>query len=282
MKDVDIEERSPELILECQLNKVVSVEWYRFATQLTSITDEQHIFIEQDGLVHRLILKNIQLDDNGTYSCRYPSHNAESSCKVRVTELPLAFVQTLNENAEVTENDDLVLNVELNKVTPLKYEWLKDGVVLESDDRIKFTVIAEKYQLKLTDAKLEDQGRYTFRILDKSLETQTDVKVNELPIYFTRHLKETLNVMENTVNYQYDCEINKEKKVAQWFKDDDSQPLTNNDEVVIQVEGRVHRLVFLAVQLKHSGKYTCRFTDEIQSVGTLHVEGKIHRENFID
>ncbi|CAF4444431.1 unnamed protein product, partial [Rotaria magnacalcarata] len=73
LADIDVQERSSEIVLECELNKSVHVEWYRFATQLTSTTDDQRIFIEQNDLVYRLIIKNIQMDDQGTYTCLYPS-----------------------------------------------------------------------------------------------------------------------------------------------------------------------------------------------------------------
>lgn len=274
LADVDIQERSPELILECELNKSVHVEWYRFSTQLTSFTDEQRIIVEQDDLVHRLIIKNIQMDDNGTYTCRYPSQDVDSSCKVRVTELPLAIAQGLNEEYVITENDDLILNLELNKMNFLKYEWLKDGVVIENNDRIKMIVQGEKYQLRLTDGKLEDQGKYTFRVPEANVETSTNVQIKELAVYFTRELKETSTVMENTQAYRLDCEINKENKVAQWFKEGEAEPLVSNDDVQIQTAGRVHALVFTAMQLKHAGKYTCQFSDEIKSSGTLRVEGR--------
>ncbi|UJR23285.1 hypothetical protein I4U23_026301 [Adineta vaga] len=272
LKDVEIQERSSELILECELNKSVHVEWYRFSTELTSFTDEQRIILEHNDLIHRLIIKNIQMDDNGTYTCRYPSQNVDSSCKVHVTELPLAFVQSLNEEYVITENDDLILNLELNKMNFLKYEWLQDGVVIENNDHIKMSVQGEKYQLKITDGKLEDQGKYTFRIPEANLETQTNVQIKELAIYFTRQLKESTIVMENTTEYRLDCEINKEKKVAQWFKDDEQQALVSNEEIQIQTIGRIHALVFNSVKLKHAGKYTCQFSDDIKSSGALRVE----------
>ncbi|CAF3878648.1 unnamed protein product, partial [Adineta steineri] len=272
LTDVEVQERASELILECELNKNVHVEWYRLSTQLTSYTEEQRIILEQNDLVHRLIIKNIQMNDNATYSCRYPSQNVESSCKVHVTELPLGFVQGLNEEYVITENDDLILVVELNKMNLLQYEWLKDGVVIENNDHIRMNVQGEKYQLKLTDGKLDDQAKYTFRIPEVNLETSTNVKINELPIYFTRELKDITTAMENTQNYQYDCEINKENKIAQWFKDDEQQALVSNDEIKIQTIGRIHALVFNSVQTKHAGKYTCQFTDEIKSIGALRVE----------
>ena len=273
LADIEIQERSPELILECELNKSVHVEWYRFSTELTSFTDEQRIFIEHNDLIHRLIIKNLQIDDQGTYTCRYAHQNVDSSCKVRVTELPLAFVQNLNEQYAITENDDLILTIELNKVTPLKYEWLKDGNVLENNEHLKMSVHGEKYLLKVHDIKLDDQGKYAFRISEANLETQTNVQINELPVYFTRQLKDSSSIMENTREYQLDCEINKENKVAQWFKDDDKEPLKSNDEIQVKTIGRLHALVFNSVQLKHAGKYTCQFADEIKSIGALQIEG---------
>ncbi|CAF4626911.1 unnamed protein product, partial [Rotaria sp. Silwood2] len=112
LADIDIQERASELILECELNKSVHVEWYRFSTQLTSFTDEQRIFLEHNDLVHRLIIKNIQMDDQGTYTCLYPSQHVDSTCKVHVNELPLAIVQGFNDEYIITENDDLILNIE--------------------------------------------------------------------------------------------------------------------------------------------------------------------------
>jgi titin len=281
LADVDIQERAPELILECELNKSVHVEWYRFSTQLTSFTDEQRIILEHNDLIHRLIIKNIQMDDNGTYTCRYPSQHVDSTCKVHVNELPLAIAQGLNDEYTITENDDLILHIELNKMNFLKYEWVKDGVVIESNDHFKMTVQGEKYQLRITDGKLDDQGKYTFRIPEANLETNTNVQIKELAIYFTRHLKDSTTIMENTRDYHYDCEINKEKKIAQWFKDDEQQPLISNDEITIQTIGRIHALVFSSVQIKHAGKYTCQFSEDIKSIGTLKVEGMDLRKERI-
>jgi hypothetical protein len=274
LNDIDIQERASELILECELNKSVHVEWYRFSTEITSFTDEQRIFIEHNDLVHRLIIKNLQMDDNGTYTCRYSPQHVDSLCKVRVTELPLAIVQNLNDEYLITENDDLILNIELNKITFLKFEWLKDGEILENNERIKMLNQGEKYQLKLHDIKLEDQGKYTFRISEANLEANTNVQIKELAIYFTRPLKDISTIMENTRDYQLDCEINKEKKMAQWFKDDEQQALISNEEIQIKVNGRIHALVFSSIQLKHAGKYTCQFSEDIKSIGALQVEGR--------
>lgn len=272
LTDVEIQERVPELVLECELNKSVHVEWYRFSTELTSFTDEQRIFIEHNDLVHRLIIKNIQMDDNATYTCRYSPQHVDSLCKVRVNELPLAFAQNLNDEYTITENDDLILSVELNKITFLKFEWLKDGIVIENNERIKMSNQGEKYQLKLHDIKLDDQGKYTCRVLEANIESNTNVQVKELAIYFTRQLKDLSTIMENIKDYQYDCEINKENKIAQWFKDDQSDALKSNDEYQIKTIGRIHAIIFNSVQLKHAGKYTCQFTEDIKSTGALQVE----------
>ena len=99
-------------------------------------------------------------------------------------------------------------------------------------------------------------------------------KSTKLAIYFTRHLKETSTIMENTHDYHLDCEINKEKKIAQWFKDGEQQALVSNDEIQINTNGRVHALVFSSIQLKHAGKYTCQFGEDIKSIGALQVEGR--------
>ncbi|CAF3389468.1 unnamed protein product [Rotaria socialis] len=272
LTDIDVQERSSEIVLECELNKCVHVEWYRFATQLTSTTDDQRIFIEQNDLVYRLIIKNIQMDDQGTYTCLYPSQRVDSTCKVHVNELPLAFVQGLNEEYIVTENDDLILSVELNKMTPLKCEWLKDGLPIENNEHAKMTVQGERYQIKLLDVKVDDQAKYTFRINEVNLEGNTNVKINEIPIYFTRPLKDTSSIVEKTTDYRFDCEINKENKIAQWFKDDEQQALTSNDEVLVQSQGRIHSLIFNTIKLTHAGKYTCQFTEDIKSIGVLQVD----------
>ncbi|CAF5215972.1 unnamed protein product, partial [Rotaria magnacalcarata] len=212
------------------------------------------------------------MDDQGTYTCLYPSQRVDSTCKVHVNELPLAFVQGLNEEYIVTENDDLILSVELNKMTPLKCEWLKDGLPIENNEHVKMTVQGERYQIKLLDVKVDDQAKYTFRINEVNLEGNTNVKINEIPIYFTRPLKDTSSIVEKTTDYRFDCEINKENKIAQWFKDDEQQPLTSNDEILVQSQGRIHSLIFNTIKLTHAGKYTCQFTEDIKSIGVLQVD----------
>ncbi|CAF0907895.1 unnamed protein product, partial [Didymodactylos carnosus] len=268
LTDIEVEERTPTITLECECNKIVLVEWLRFATVLTPFTDENRIIIEQDEHVHRLIIKNVQMDDAATYTCRY-STDAQSSGKLRVTELPVAIVTPMTEEQTITENDDLVLTVELNKPNVQNIIWLKDGQVIDIDSpRFKRLVQGEKYSLKLVDSKLDDQGRYTCKIGDL-LETSTVVHVNELPVYFTEQLKDR-KILENSEQYHFDCEINKENKIATWYKD--QEQIVSGDECRIAVNGRIHSLVFSTVQLKHQGQYTIKFDENITSTANLTVE----------
>ena len=193
LTDIDIQERSPELVLECELNKSIHVEWYRFSTELTSFTDEQRIFIEHNDLIHRLIIKNIQMDDQGTYTCRYSPQHVDSSCKVHVNELPLAIIQNLNDEYTITENDDLILNIELNKTTSLKVEWLKDGIIIENTENIKMINQGEKYQLKIHDIKLDNQGKYTFRINEANLEGKYKCTNKRITYLFYKKFKRYIN-----------------------------------------------------------------------------------------
>lgn len=55
------------------------------------------------------------------------------------------------------------------------------------------------------------------------------------------------------------CQVSRSDAIAQWYKD--GVELKSSDNVLIEAENTLRRLIILSAQLSDSGTYTCRAGD---------------------
>lgn len=67
------------------------------------------------------------------------------------------------------------------------------------------------------------------------------------------------------------CEVSRSDAAAQWYKD--GVELTSSDNILIEAENVVRRLIIQSAQLSDSGTYTCRAGDNAL-IFKVNVRGK--------
>ncbi|XP_053721724.1 obscurin isoform X1 [Synchiropus splendidus] len=247
------------LALKCELSKPgVAVQWKKNRLPLRA---SRNCEMKQDGCSVQLLIKELKLEDSGSYICQ--AGRVETSARVTVKEIPLYFKEDLEE-VEAEEGDTVLLCCELSKagVSP---QWRKDGLPLRAGPKYEMKQDGGFIKLHIKHVKPEDGGSYTCEA--GSVKTVTTVAVKEPPVFFQIEL-ESLKMKEGGVA-SLCCEISKPGLLVQWKKN--QVPLRANRKYDIKQDGCLLQLLIKDLQVEDSGSYTCQ-VQNAETTATLTVK----------
>lgn len=165
-----------------------AIKWFLDGMEISEKRTEFKQF--DDGETYKLSLTNVTTDMHGKYSCVIKNDygKIEDECQVTVNcmckfncqlirhfKLNMCFffacigqpkIRKELKDIEVTENDTLLLEVEVYAVPEPKIVWFKDGQEVRSDARIKIqrdSQRLETYNLTLNLIKREEAGVYEMK-----------------------------------------------------------------------------------------------------------------------
>eukprot|EP00063_Salmo_salar_P021240 XP_013996075.1 PREDICTED: obscurin isoform X4 [Salmo salar] len=183
--------------------------------------------------------------------------------------LPATFKHDL-ESQEVEEGGSVTLHCELSK-PGLPVEWKKGTQVLKSGDKYQMKQKDCSVKLQICDLKPEDTGNYHCSTGD--LESSAYLKVNALPVIFTKDLQS--QEAEEGGSVTLHCEVSKPGVPVEWTKGEVGLCPCAKYEIV--QEGHSARLVIHSLDSEDSGSYTCDSGDR-KTTAKLSVKGRL-REN---
>ena len=161
IKDQTVYEKST-VEFTCELNKEVdAVKWYLDEEELLP---GDGIEIIKDGpLRHRLVIKDVMLDDAGEIKVK--AADASCTAELDVQELPVDFAVPLND-VSVMESETAEFVCELTKDVE-KVRWFLDEVELKESERVQFVKEDRKHKLLIRDCSIDDEGLITVQVEDK-------------------------------------------------------------------------------------------------------------------
>lgn len=247
------------LILECETSHYVSTKWYHNDKELTGM---DHRLVLQEDKVHKLIIKDTNLSDTGTYKCTIKNH--ETTSTVQVIERVPEFVRTAGDY-EAKELEPAILDVEITSDTA-DVTWLKDGQpIIEEPDRVQFVKDGKVRKLLIKTTTIHDEGEYTCILGDQ--ECKAEITIIELPPQIIKKLEDVTVAKGETATFE--IELTKGDAWVRWFKG--KKDLTLSDRVQLTIDGKRQTLKIFKTVPEDIAKYSCKVGDQI-STGKLIVE----------
>ncbi|KAM3929260.1 obscurin, partial [Leptodactylus fuscus] len=233
--------------LRCEVSaKMASVEWWKGGEKLQA----NHKYeMRQDGAVRELIIKNLELEDAGEYTCT--ARSKRSSASLSVTELNVTIVHGLKD-LSVVAGEDAIFRCDVSHDHTRDVEWKLQGISLEDNEMNEISVEKGKsHVLKLSSVTQEDSGIVTFRVGPHESTAELTVKA-PLPV-FTQQLSDVKVSEDSAVVLQ--CELSQPGVPLVWKKRDEQ--ISASAKYNLLDEGNVQILQIHHAKPEDSGTYSC-------------------------
>ncbi|XP_055070971.2 obscurin isoform X12 [Misgurnus anguillicaudatus] len=243
------------IILQCEISDPTSqVCWLKDGVQLQEQTG---LDIQSEGTMRTMIIQSAEPKHSGIYSCEAVDDRIAFKVDVAVPPAMFSAVPETEKNKSFEAGCPIILQCEISDPTAL-VQWYKDGLQLLPQSGVNIQTEHTTRTLVIQSAKLSDSGFYSCNTADDISEFFVDVKAP--PVTFAYISEDDLhrNIVEQDNLLLY-CEVSRSDAVAQWYKD--GVEIKSTDNVLIEVENIVRRLIILSAQLSDSGTYTCRAGD---------------------
>ncbi|XP_070364608.1 titin isoform X3 [Equus asinus] len=249
---------SQEAVFECEVaNPDSEGEWLRDGKHLPL---SKNIRSESDGHKRRLIIAASKLDDIGEYT--YKVATSKTSAKLKVEAVKIK--KTLK-NLTVTETQDAVFTVTLTHPNVKGVQWIRNGVVLESNDKYDVSVKGTTYSLRIKNCAVSDESVYGFKLgrlgASARLHVET-VKIIKKP--------RDVTALENAT-VAFEVSVSHDTVPVKWFhKNVEIKP---SDKHRLVSERKVHKLMLQHISPSDAGEYTA-------VVGQLECKAKLFVETL--
>ncbi|XP_041519864.1 obscurin isoform X11 [Microtus oregoni] len=242
LKDVAVPE-GRAATLRCVLSSVAApVEWRHGEDILKSSSKYS---LRQDGAVLELVIRDLQPQDSGLYSCSFGDQTTSATLTVKPTSAQ--FVGRLR-NKEATEGTMATLRCELTKEAPV--EWRKGTETLRNGDKYSLKQDGAVCELQICNLAVADAGEYM--CVCGQERTSATLTVKALPAHFIGRLRSKEATEGGTTTLQ--CELSKAAPV-EWRKG--METLRDGDRYSLKQDGAVCELQIRSLAVEDAGEYLC-------------------------
>ncbi|XP_034942777.1 obscurin isoform X3 [Chelonus insularis] len=204
------------------------ITWTKDGKEIVAGGRIKYLWEDEESL--SLVIKNVTIDDAGTYVVRAKNELGEDTTYIElIVKSAPKIIKKMTDTFAYIETD-ATMTVQIQASPAPEVKWYKDGQVIEASDRIKISQEGDQYHLTIKECRLEDIGSYS--IIAKNEINQTsdfwsfDVKC---PPKIKKKLGESRIVNEgDTLTLQIEVETPPEPTVI-WMK----------DEIVIKEDHRI-------------------------------------------
>ncbi|KAF4108802.1 hypothetical protein G5714_009875 [Onychostoma macrolepis] len=253
-KNKSTEVDSPN-VLKCDLSDATTeVLWCKDGRELAP---NPGLNFQTDGNMRKLTVQSAELSDTGNNTCHAPGDTVSFKVDAQAHPVRFSALPEIARNKFIEAGCPIILQCEISDPTA-QVSWLKDGVELLQDSGLDIQSEGTMRRMIIQSAELKNSGVYSCEAVDDRIAFKVDVAAP--PVTFAYIAEDDLhrNIVEQD-NLLLCCQVSRSDATAQWYKD--GVELKPSDNVLIEAENIIRRLIVLSAQLSDSGTYTCRAGD---------------------
>nr|XP_015214695.1 PREDICTED: obscurin-like protein 1 isoform X5 [Lepisosteus oculatus] len=243
------------IVLHCEVSDpTAQVCWYKDGTKLLP---QSGINIQSEGTTRRMIIQSADLAHSGVYSCDAVEDVIKFKVDVEAPPVKFTALPEAEMHKSIEAGCPIVLHCELSDPTA-QVSWYKDGTKLLPHSGIDIQSEGNLRRLVIQSAQFSRCGVYSCKTADDVREFYVDVKAP--PVKFIEVHEEDLHksVAESEPVVLY-CELSRPDVDVHWYKD--GVEIKPSDNISVQSDGTMRRLIIQSTNLSDSGMYTCRAGD---------------------
>ncbi|XP_076994026.1 obscurin-like isoform X3 [Tamandua tetradactyla] len=242
LKDVEVLEGGATT-LRCMLSSVAApVEW-RCGDRVLKTSSKYGL--RQDGATLELVVRDLQPQDSGQYSCTFRDQKTVATLTVKASAA--RFVGKLR-SKEATEGATATLRCELSREAPV--EWRKGSEILRAGGRYSLRQDGVMCELEIHGLAEADAGEYSCVCGQEWTSATLSVRALEAQFIGRLRNKEATEGDAATLH----CELNKAAPV-EWRKG--RETLRAGDRYNLRQDGAVCELEIHDLALTDVGEYSC-------------------------
>ncbi|XP_018598063.2 obscurin-like protein 1 isoform X1 [Scleropages formosus] len=147
------------VILECTVSTPrCDVRWFRGDNE---ISPSQRFEICSEGCYHKLVIHQLRLEDEGSYSVCVGEHT--SSARLMVEAQALLMVREI-EDVEVTAPEEARFECQVSVPAAREPVWSLNGETLQSGPRVHLETLGTVYRLTLRSTTVDMRGEVKFTV----------------------------------------------------------------------------------------------------------------------
>lgn len=254
----DLHKSSMELdpvVLVCHVSREdADVVWYKDGNE---VQPDEHITVQAEGTMRRLIIRSAQTTDAGSYTCQAGSNGMDFIVNVR--EPPVMIVEPKDDIVvDSYVSEDVHLQCELSRSSG-KVRWSKDGHDVEEGDNVQLESEGPYRKLTVLSCSLEDSGEYVCETDGDSVFFQ--LNVTEPPVRFIYPTEPELELTHMaSERLELCCEISRADAMVVWYRD--GLEVEESSNLALEVDGAKRHLVIPVPTPDDSGEYVCDTEDD--------------------
>ncbi|XDV30096.1 hypothetical protein PO909_033087 [Leuciscus waleckii] len=243
------------IILQCEISdSTAQVQWYKDGDQLLV---ESGVDIKSDDCMRTLSIQSAHPSHAGVYSCTTKDDVIKFHVEIRAEPVRFSAVLEAEKNICTEAGGHFELHCKVSDPT-VPVRWFHNNSQLQPETGLDIQSEGDARTLVVNPAVPSHSGLYRCETSDDSVQFTVDIKAP--PVTFAYIPEDDLhrNIVEQD-NLLLCCQVSRSDATAQWYKD--GVELKSSDNVLIEAENTLRKMIILSAQLSDSGTYTCRAGD---------------------
>ncbi|XP_026074729.1 obscurin-like protein 1 isoform X19 [Carassius auratus] len=240
------------IVLQCEVSdSTAQVQWYKDGDQLLV---ESGVDFNSDDCMRTLSIQSAHPSHAGVYSCTTKDDVIKFHVEIRAVPVRFSAVPEAEKNKCMEAGGHFELLCKVSDSTS-QVSWFHNNMQLQLESGLDIQSEGDVRTLVVNPAEPTHSGLCHCESSDDSVPFPVDIKAP--PVTFGYIPEDDLhkNILEQD-NLLLCCQVSRSDAIAQWYKD--GVELKPCDNILIEAENTIRRLIIPSAQLSDSGTYTCR------------------------